>query len=540
MGGNGDNEVEGGGGDDVILGDRGGKETIIDPAANYNISLIVDTSGSMDNASGMPGLDRMELTKKALVNLANQLEDHEGTINVQLVPFSTHASTAVTVQGLDANNIQQLITEIDALSSGGGTNYQAAFEQSVAWFNAQNEQQASGEFENLSYFLTDGEPSFDYRTNNGNVSGPGNKTSHSVLQNSVDAFQKLAGLSQIEGIGIGSDINQEYLQFFTTTGESVGQESVFVQGFRDSGWVDVSNPTSGWFGNSKNYTWGGGTVTAQAGDVDIVNTSGDLAVALEGSSEFDELEDLGDDILTGGDGDDILFGDAINSDHLEWTNGDTNESFAADAHDGMGYQGLREYLKWEVNDGTAPEDEQILGYVRENWESLIDTVRTDGGDNTLTGGAGDDVLVSGAGDDLLTGGTGDDILIGGAGDDTLTGGLGADTFVWNFGDQATSTDPTEDSVTDFSLGEFGVDADADKLDISDLLQGASDSNVDAYVFAEEDGSGNTVLHISSDGQLGSNGAEADQTIVLKDVGMNGAESSAFLESLIDNGQLDIE
>ncbi|MCF2913984.1 Ig-like domain-containing protein [Halomonas sp. Cn5-12] len=518
VGGNGDNTIESGGGDDVIIGDRGGKVTIVDPATNYNISLIVDTSGSMGNSSGTPGLDRMELTKQALVNLANQLKDHEGMINVQLVPFSTHASSPVTVQGLNASNVNQLISAIDALSAGGGTNYQAAFEQSVAWFNAQDGQQTSAEFEKLTYFLTDGDPSFDYRTGNGNVSGPGDATSYSVLQNSVNAFKPLAELSQVEGIGIGSDVNQDYLQFFTTTGESVGQESKSVSGFWAYGWID---------GNYGLYNWGAGTVTDQAGDVNIVNNAEDLAAALEGSSEFDELEPLGADVITGGQGDDIIFGDTVNTDHLEWTNQDTDDVFTAGSHDGLGYQGLREFLKWEVHNGTMPNDDQILDYVRENWESLIDTVRTDGGSNTIDAGAGDDILI---------GGSANDNLIGGEGNDLLFGGLGADTFKWELNDQGTADSPAIDTVMDFNADE------GDKLDIGELLDYENGDSLDAYIVAEED-NGDTVLYVNSEGGLAGDKENADQVIRLEgksfsDFGDGGSQD--VILHMIQNGKLDIE
>lgn len=534
VGNNGDNEIVGGGGDDVLIGDRGGKVTIIDPAANYNISLIVDVSGSMSKSSGTPGLNLMELTKQSLVNLANQLADHEGTINVQLVPFSTHASTAVTVQGLNASNVHQLISAIDVLSAGGGTNYQAAFEQSVAWFNAQNGQQAPGEFENLTYFLTDGDPTF-YYDQSGNLRGPGNRTDFDTFNASVKAFEGLSNISSVNAVGIGSDVSENYLRFFDDTEiQGVGSES-FVVGREYVGiWP---------FGSWQNVVR---SVTGPTGEIDIVNTAEDLAAALEGSSEFDELADLGDDILSGGDGNDIIFGDAINTDHLEWTNGDTGVFFAAGDHDGLGYQGLREYLKWEVNDGVTPEDEQILGYVRENWESLIDTVRTDGGSNTLDGGAGDDILIGGAGNDTL---------IGGAGDDILTGGFGDDVFKWNLGDQGVSdaNDPDSaafDVVTDFGLGN-------NTLDIADLLQGEDADNINSFIVAKEgegDDSGSLLLYIKHDGAesaIEADGSNADQIIKLEGksfASWNDPENNDqpfssgedLIQHLIETGQLNID
>ncbi|WP_234375929.1 Ig-like domain-containing protein [Halomonas sp. 'Soap Lake  len=516
VGGNGDDVIESGGGDDVILGDRGGKVTIIDPATNYNISLIVDVSGSMNAASGTPGLNLMELTKQSLVNLANQLKDHEGTINVQLVPFSTHASSVLTIQGLDETNVHQLIASIDTLSADGGTNYQAAFEQSVAWFNAQNGQQIPDEFENLTYFLTDGDPTF-YYDQSGNLRGPGHRTDFDTFEASVKAFEGLSSTSSVNAIGIGNDVSENYLRFFDNTEiEGIGSES-FVVGQQYVGrwpfgrWEDVVRSVSG-----------------PVGEVDIVNNASDLAAALEGSSEFDDLEDLGDDVLLGGGGNDIIFGDTINTDHLEWTNGDTGVFYGAGSHDGLGYQGLRDYLRWEVNNGAAPEEGQIIDYIRGNWESLVDSARTQGGNNTLDGGEGDDVLIGGAGNDTLIGGEGNDILIGGSGDDI---------FLWQDGDQGTAGAPAVDVVRDFGNGN-------NILDIADLLQGEEDAvDLSTYIVAEQEGN-DTVLYLNSQGGLAGDKENADQVIRLEgktfaDFG-GGSTSQQVIDFMIQHGKLEID
>ncbi|WP_338073362.1 BapA/Bap/LapF family large adhesin [Billgrantia aerodenitrificans] len=155
-------------------------------------------------------------------------------------------------------------------------------------------------------------------------------------------------------------------------------------------------------------------------------------------------------------------------------------------------------------------------------------------------GPGVDSFVWGTdGDDALTGGAGNDIIIGGAGDDILVGGLGADTFVWNLGDQGQAGAPATDKVMDFTLGQFGVDGEADKLDIADLLDGASSSNLAEYLHAADDGSGNTVLQISHNGGFTGgvyDESVVDQTIVLKGV----AYSDALIQQMLSNGQLEIE
>ncbi|MBD3897836.1 type I secretion C-terminal target domain-containing protein [Halomonas sp. ML-15] len=391
----------------------------------------------------------------------------------------------------------------------------AAFQQAVSWFNAQNGLGLEG-FENLTYFLTDGDPTYSYY--NGELYGPGTEPTYWVMQDSLQAFADLADISGVNAIGMGNEVSKEYLHYFTTNGVD-GDASIFMEKRISEGTVNDETGV---------YNWGEGTITAPAGSVSIVQTAEDLAAALEGGTEFDELVDLGDDILIGGDGDDIIFGDTINTDHLEWTNGDTGKMFAAGEHDGLGYVGLTEYLKWEVNGGQAADDQQVIDYVRDNWSSLIDSDRADGGSNILDGGAGDDILIGGAGDDVLVGGAGNDILMGGAGDDV---------FKWNFGDQGDSSSAANDVVTDFGNGD-------NVLDIADLLQGESVATIDQFVFAEEDGS-DTVLYISSGGSLAGDKDNADQTIRLEgksfgDFGASPGDSSDLITKMIDSGQLHID
>ncbi|MFN5744882.1 MAG: calcium-binding protein, partial [Methylococcaceae bacterium] len=55
-------------------------------------------------------------------------------------------------------------------------------------------------------------------------------------------------------------------------------------------------------------------------------------------------------------------------------------------------------------------------------------VRTDAGNDTITGGAGNNSIESGAGDDSIDGGEGADTIVSGTGDDSITGGYGADSL----------------------------------------------------------------------------------------------------------------
>ncbi|MDA0657158.1 MAG: hypothetical protein O2912_12195, partial [Proteobacteria bacterium] len=120
----------------------------------------------------------------------------------------------------------------------------------------------------------------------------------------------------------------------------------------------------------------------------------------------------------------------------------------------------------------------------------------------ISGGDGNDVLDfasatlnnvatidGGAGADTITGSSGNDRIDGGAGTDNLTGGSGDDTFVLHSG--------SVDQITDFSASD-------DTLDLSDIVSMGSGDEISAYLQIEDDGEGNSVVKVNSDGSEGGN------------------------------------
>ncbi|MFB2849297.1 retention module-containing protein [Aeromonas veronii] len=208
-----DGVVAGGAGHDILVGDVGGTATNFIPGENYNIALVVDVSGSMAGA-------RLSMLQASLTHLANQLKDHDGEINVTLISFATNASELVTIVGLDASNMNTLIGAINGLVANGGTNYVAAFNQTVQWFN--NGSKADPGYQNLTFFVTDGNPTY-YLNDNNQVAGPGNSTTYTVAKESVDAFAALSSISQVNAIGVTNSVNQELLKFFDNTTETGSQ-----------------------------------------------------------------------------------------------------------------------------------------------------------------------------------------------------------------------------------------------------------------------------------------------------------------------------
>ena len=455
--------VESSGGNDLIIGDLGGKKTVIEKGQDYNISLMLDASQSMNAQSGTGSFTRFQLAKNALKSLVDDLANHDGTVNVQLLAFSNSAWQVAEIKGLSADNVKGLKSQIDSIAQNTWTNYEDAFVKSKAWFDKQADSES---FKDVAYFLTDGDPTaYNLDSNYIRTTG-GYDTNKATMDKAIKAFSGLEGVD-VHAVGIGGGVSEDLLKFFDNTGSEMENQ-----------WVEVN----------------GGWVNGSTGDVDIVNTEKDLEAVLQGGSEREEAADVGNDILRGSDGDNIIFGDAL--EHADYP--------------GMGVQGIKAHLQAET--GAEPNEEELAAFIRENHESLVMPVEQGG----------------------------DDLLIGGAGNDLLYGGAGADTFAWEFGDQGTANEPTEDQVMDFQLGEFGVDDEADRLDLADLLQDENSGNIDDYVFAEQQGD-DTILHVKSDGGLTADGSNADQQIVLKGVEMpQGGNSSDFIQSMLDNDQLKID
>ena len=534
--------INGGSGDDVILGDKGGTVTTVEPGKNYNIAIVVDTSGSMSDPSGTKGLSRMQLTIDALKNLANTLKGHDGIVNVALIGFESTASTKYTINGLNASNVNDLIKAIEKLSANGGTNYEGAFDEALKWFNKQPTSSNGQTFENVTYFLTDGDPTFSNRGSNGGWGG-GSTTNYYDMKDAVDKFKDLSGKSTVHAIGIGTGVNENYLKFFDNS-STTGTGTVKIEGTN---------------------------ITGAVGQPQIVNTAKDLAAALQGGSSSTDPAAVGNDIINGGAGHDIIFGDTLNTDGnvLNWV---SVGGRPADLVQGSGLKALQVFL--EMRDGHAPTNGDLYQYIKDHHadfnladdprggddtihggtgDDIIygqggnDTLYGDDGNDIIYGGAGDDklyggegndVLHGGSGNDTLEGGNGNDLLIGGKGDDTLIGGAGSDTFKWELGDQGTTAKPAVDTIKDFSLDKPADGGDV--LDLKDLLVGEKDGTLTQYLNFHKEGN-NTVIDVNTQGKLGTQGA--DQKIVLENVDLTQGgqlNNQAIINDLLQKGKLNVD
>jgi Ca2+-binding RTX toxin-like protein len=111
----------------------------------------------------------------------------------------------------------------------------------------------------------------------------------------------------------------------------------------------------------------------------------------------------GNDTIEGGEGADILDGGAGN-DQLDYTTSSA---------------GVIAILSLNFVTGGHADGDQIANFENIGGSAHADVLVGNGGNNVLSGNAGNDSLDGGAGNDILSGGTGADLMVGGVGDDSL-------------------------------------------------------------------------------------------------------------------------
>ncbi|WP_337247606.1 Ig-like domain-containing protein [Vibrio toranzoniae] len=613
---NGDNKVEGSSGDDVVMGDSGGYVTSVTPGLNYNIALVVDASGSMGafvkdsnnvvlkNPDGS-SMTRMDMMQVALINLVTSFSGHDGVVNISLIGFDDNIDVSFEALNIteDSDILDDLISKIEYnLPVGGGTDYGVGFSEANDWFGSDDID--SNAYENMTLFLTDGEPNT------------------STLEQALTEYNELVTThnAEVMAIGIGSEVTTDYLKYFdntsTITQELVSQTSkifdfsdssdlegtkqnndsssdTYVSGgdlvLVDNDRYSYNSLTTEWKSDdfnvafdgssisfnvqlsNSNFTWelfteGGNLVDSgnksgsstfeisvtdissgkyyvvlshdgftgyrntyasiddisltqntpvNVGEVQIVNTPDELEAALQGSETIKEISSMGSDQVLGNEGNDILFGDSINTDDLPW-GVDGNPDKPIDIEDGSGLSALVSFLQLN-NNGIEPSELEVYEYIRDNHEIFNVDGDTRGGDDTIEGGEGRDILYGQGGDDTLIGGLGNDILVGGEGDDI---------FKWI--DEP--LDGYRDVITDFEVG-------SDRIDLSELLhdENTMDDVLEHLSAKISDNNQDLELTITND--------QGSQTIVLQgqasnlsgfDVDSSGVYSGDELTNLVNS------
>lgn len=129
---------------EVVFGTEGAVGAIYDEAPKHNLLLILDVSGSMSGAN----LAGLQTAARSLFDAYANL----GETAVRIVTFESVASS----QGWFDIATGRAI--IDALTAGGGTDYEAALNSAMATYGQGQENAFFEDGANVSFFISDGQP----------------------------------------------------------------------------------------------------------------------------------------------------------------------------------------------------------------------------------------------------------------------------------------------------------------------------------------------------------------------------------------------
>ena len=488
-------------GDDLLQG----ATTTENVAMSYNISFVLDKSGSMGSS--------YSTAKEAVANYIEKLWDDiqntDAIINIQVVKFSSSVGwgdnntftldKSTTYKELQAF-LSAHVTNNDKAS--GNTNYEDALLKAESWFNSQEE----NGFANRLYFISDGEPNRPY--------GKPVERAEAVYDRIVGDSAHPVDVHAIGILGNGANDLDVLNKFDNTDGaDQIRNAGELYDAIASS---TVTKPVSDTifankgddvvFGDTAQFSVGGATVSlaeyvkAQLGfnpsTADVIDYvrehpeeigSALVPNANEGKPDMPDalIGGEGNDVMYGQGGNDLLIGDGSNTSGADDTlhrlaqelgtltggsHGVTPASLS-DAILNLGHDSakLHELADWSEKhlENSSDGDDWLFG--GEGNDVLFGL----GGNDHLYGGSGDDVLFGGS--DHLYGGSGNDILFGGSGDDYLDGGEGRDILFGGSGNDIIKYDSTDFLVD----GGDGIDfliTDNKDLTLDDLLRNTDPNN----------------------------------------------------------------
>ncbi|WP_397449226.1 retention module-containing protein [Pseudomonas sp. NA-150] len=173
-----------------------------------NVLLVIDISGSMNDASGVGHLSRLDFAKVEITDLLNKYEAL-GDVKVQIVVFNNGTETPSHVW-VDIDTAKAYIA---GLHADGGTNYDYALNAATNAFATDGKIVGA---QNVAYFFSDGNPTLSSANpssnhNNANQTNPN-------LGDGIDSTEEAAWVNFLNSnhinafaIGLGDGVNNTYL-----------------------------------------------------------------------------------------------------------------------------------------------------------------------------------------------------------------------------------------------------------------------------------------------------------------------------------------
>ena len=399
----GEDVLIGGAGDDVLIGGEErlegsvavsdasgdllvGDNVIEGEVPTFNVVYVIDVSGSMawafdGDENPASGESRLDYAKQAFLTLNQQIIDagFAGVVNIKVVPFASSASDAGSPE-FDRADDAALESFINGLTANGGTQYESPLQVAANWLREDvgGTERHEGS-QNFVFFLSDGGDNNGYNPNSGSLGTDLYGADPAISNLTIEAF-----------------------------------------GFGEPGASDFS--------------------ADELGEVETGTTgNGDQVVIVDDVSKIDQIfsgislsdDDLGEDVILAGSGNDMIFGDTLVVD----------PAFVGSEAD---------YAAEIFNDEEGAALRLPLDTI-----GLADWIEGGAGNDSIMGQAGDDTIMGQAGDDLVYGGDGDDLVhhdlaeeTTGAAGNHYDGGRGSDKLVLNLASSDLSDPAVVQAVQD--------------------------------------------------------------------------------------------
>jgi Ca2+-binding RTX toxin-like protein len=515
-----------------------------------NVLIVLDVSGSMNNQSGIGTLSSLQAAIQSINALLDQY-DQFGNVAVRVVTFSDTAQ-ALGTSWVSITDAKALLANIFAI---GSTNYDYGLSAAQDAFGSDGKIVGA---QNVSYFLSDGDPTLSSTNPKGTAFGGNNdgNVTNPELGDGIDADEEAAWQAFLNAhsitsyvIGLGTSVNQSNLNPIAYDGQSSSNLDASVV-------TDLSQLDKVLSGTVKQ------TTTGSLAEGQLLGADGFGHVASITIDGVAHTYDAANPVLSVTTALGQQF--TVNFDTGVYTysvhapvSASAKEVFSFTLADKDGDVALSTTLTIDVQrtvvlEGSTTADDLsgsntdanlILGHAGN--DTIVGGIVGD----QLYGNEGDDVLQGLGGNDLLHGGPGNDVLVGGAGNDTLIGGEGSDVFRWSLADAGSApASRAFDTIKDFDVAAPA--AGGDVLDLRDLLQGENTTggvgNLANYLDFETSGSG-TVIRVSPTGGFanGTYASGADhQQIVLEGVNLRSglgldanASGAQIIGKLLESGKL---
>ncbi|MBI5924118.1 MAG: type I secretion C-terminal target domain-containing protein [Aquabacterium sp.] len=513
-------------------------------AMDTNLMIVLDTSGSMDSASGISGLTRLQAAIQAIDNLIDRYDQY-GDVAVRLVAFASEAHA----QGDAWLSAQQAKDVLSSLQVGGSTNFDYALAAAQQAFHTSAGKLANAQ--NVAYLLSDANPTLSSANPTPGVNGQSGNLTEPRKGDGIDAAEEASWVqflnaNQIKSyaIGMGTQVSKTYLDPIAYDGHaSSNTDGVVVSHFSQLEGVLAGTTHDFVEGNLSAH----GSIGLPGGDfqhVASITVDGVLHDYNPAQTVLTLTTALGGELTM-----DMQTGHYSYAAPTVLVSGLALESFAFSLLTTQGELAsstLDVHIDHtQVQVGSDAAADALTG------GATADLIMGRDGADVVSADGGNDLIYGNGGNDELHGGAGDDHLIGGQGSDVMFGDAGSDVFVWRFSDHglsASDADRAVDIVKDFDVTPAADQGDV--LDLRDLLQGENTlggtGNLDHYLSIDTGGA-DTVIHVAPTGDFAgghpASGTET-QSIVLEgvnlrtDMGLDAAATSQqVIARMLEQGKL---